>query len=91
MELKIPADIKDLNGVNVEDIRAVYFCEACRNSFTMSPEEEFKLNNDRVFIYSTVLGARRKFICDKCYQNNYKFTEHGVLMNETPVKKRVKK
>lgn len=33
----------------------------------------------------------KRYICEKCSQDNWKFTEHGVLINETPVKKKGKK
>ena len=76
---------------NIEGVSAVYFCEVCQEPFAMMWEEEAKLGKDRVAIDYITRGIRRKFICDNCYQNNWKFTEHGVLMNETPVKKKGKK
>ena len=72
-------------------------CEVCRTPARLMWKEEAETSSDRFAIESTWNGAigkyiiRRKFICDKCYKDNWMFTEHGVLMNETPVKKRVKK
>lgn len=68
-----------------------HICEACRQSFSLMWEEEAKLSKDRIAIEHTIRSIRRKFICNSCYQNNWKFTEHGVLINETPVKKKGKK
>lgn len=71
-------------------------CEAC-NKPTILMWEEIMNNNDRFAVDITWNGAmhsniiRRKFICNDCYQNNWKFTEHGVLMNETPVTKKKKR
>lgn len=79
-------DYKD----NIEGVSVGYICEACRQPFFLTWEEEAKLGSDRFVIENTIRGIRRKFICNSCYQDNYKFTEHGVLMNETPVKKRKK-
>ena len=70
-------------------IRSVgYICEACHQPFSLMWEEETRLGSDRFAIENTIRGIRRKFICNSCYQDNWKFTEHGVLMNETPVKKK---
>lgn len=73
---------------NIEGVSVVYLCEACHEPFSMMWEEEIKLGSDRDTTEYTPRGLRRKFICDKCYQDNWKFTEHGVLMNETSVKKK---
>ena len=72
---------------NIEGVSVGYICEACQQPFFLMWEEEAKLSKDRIAIEHTICGIRRKFICNSCYQDNYKFTEHGVLMNETPVKK----
>ena len=66
-------------------------CEACNNCFTFPTEEEQTLFDNKGMIIEKTHTIRRRYICDECRQNNWKFTEHGVLMNETPVKKRVKK
>ena len=65
-------------------------CEACHQCFTFPIEEEPAFDRERIIVESTGV-VRRRYICDNCYQNNWKFTEHGVLMNETPVKKKGKK
>ena len=76
---------------NIEGVSIVYFCEACHQPFSLMWEEEAKLSKDRIATEYTICGIRRKFICNSCSQNNWKFTEHGVLINETPVKKKGKK
>lgn len=75
----------------------VFLCEVCHKSFEMTWEERrAKLIDGKQMstIYESINGQIRthdRHICDGCYQNNWKFTEHGVLMNETPVKKKGKK
>lgn len=74
----------------------IFLCEVCRKIFEMTWEErQVKLVGEQISTTDTLVNGRirtnRRYICDDCYQNNWKFTEHGVLMNETPVKKRGKK
>ena len=75
---------------NIEGVSAMYLCEVCNKSFALTREEEAKLGGERVYAMYTMIGVRFKYICDKCCQANWKFTEDGVLMNETPVKRRSK-
>lgn len=65
-------------------------CDACNHVFSLSVEDETNLPKDRIVIEDTIRGIHRRYICDKCYQDNYKFTEHGVLMYEAPSRKRRK-
>lgn len=69
----------------------ICLCEVCGNEFVLSFKNMIQLSRERVAIDTTPRGTRRRYICEDCYQNNWKFTEHGVLMNETPVKKKGKK
>lgn len=65
----------------------IYKCVVCGNDFALSLKAKENLGSDRsVFVHISDVPKHR-VICDNCYQNNWKFTEHGVLMNETPVKK----
>ena len=66
------------------------FCEACCHTFDLTPEAEANLPRDRVFVWRTIGRTNHRYICDNCYQNNYKFTEHGVLMYEAPNKRKRK-
>lgn len=73
---------------NIEGVSVGYICEACRQPIFLVWEEEMKLGSDRIVVENTIRGIRRKFICNSCYQNNWRLTGGGVLINETPVKKR---
>lgn len=69
----------------------IYSCKVCGNEFAISFKKEIQLSRERVAMDHTPRGTtHHRYICEDCYRNNWKFTEHGVLMNETPVKKRKK-
>lgn len=73
-------------------MKMVAFCKACQQSFSFPIEEEQSLfDSKRLFIRSAPGRTQRWYICNQCYEDNFKFNEHGVLMNETPVKKKGKK
>lgn len=65
-------------------------CEVCGKVFTPTFNEKGQIEYDRVVIARASDPQKYRVICDDCYQNNWKFTEHGVLINETPVKKKKK-
>ena len=66
-------------------------CDACQKDFSFPIEEEQSLfDSKRLFIRSACGRSQRWYICDQCYKDNFKFNEHGVLMNETPIKKKKK-
>lgn len=73
-----------------EGVSRVRLCEVCKQDFALAQDEEASLCEERVYAMYTMIGVRFKYICDKCYQANWKFTEDGVLMNETPIKRRKK-
>ena len=67
-------------------------CEVCGKNFKPSFNEKGQIEYDRVVaVISGSDTLKYRVICNDCYQNNWKFTEHGVLINETPVKKKGKK
>ena len=53
-------------------------CEVCSSLIPLDEKEK-------------VTTVAKRHICSKCALEGWKYTEHGVLMNETPVKKRKKK
>jgi len=53
-------------------------CEICSSLIPIDEKEK-------------VSDAAKRQICSKCAQDGWKFTKHGVLMNETPVRKKKKK
>lgn len=53
-------------------------CEVCSSLIPLDEKEK-------------ITDVAKRQICNKCAQDGWKFTEQGVLMNETPVKKKKKK
>ena len=76
---------------NIEGVSIIHLCEVCQRAFALTFEEECNLPKERVFTESTIAGIRHKYICNLCSIDNWKFTEHGVLINETPVTKKKKR
>lgn len=63
----------------------MYICELCGELTQYKFHDEKNEVGDVVFIYR---NPNERPLCAKCIKDGWKFTEHGVLINETPVKKR---
>ena len=54
-------------------------CDVCRKCFTFPIEEEMLLFHKKRMVIENNGIIRRKYICNNCYKNKWKFNERGEV------------